>query len=157
RRGAGLVCGCSRSSLATGRPALSLRFRARDMIADLQILARIAKGFLENASLTRLETLATQLNSGVASASRAECSEFTWSTKEQNEHIPIRTVPSTRYQGRPDRVNLTPLRVEITFEWKCALDDPETKAVRVKEGASVVTIVKEPADERRKVLHFDVC
>jgi hypothetical protein len=64
-------------------------------------------------------------------------------------------MPSRCYRGR--RIDLSPLRVEITFEWKCVLEDAATTAVRVKEGASIVTIVNEPRDERRKVLHFDVC
>jgi hypothetical protein len=121
------------------------------MAADLRILSRIAKGFLENASLTRLELLATRLESKIANASP----EFTWSTIERNEDNPIRTLPSKCYRGR--RTNLSPLRVEITFEWKCILEDAGATAVRVQEGASIVTIVNEPDDERRKVLHFDVC
>jgi hypothetical protein len=125
------------------------------MAADLRILSRITKGFLENASLTRLELLATRLESKIAEATRAKRLEFVWSTTDRGEDIPIRTVPSRCYRGR--RTDLSPLRVEIIFEWQCILDDAGTTAVRVNEGASIVTIVNEPDDERRKVLHFDVC
>jgi hypothetical protein len=125
------------------------------MVADLRILARITKGFLENASLARLEQLAKRLESWIAEATGTTLPEFAWSTTNHGEDFPIRTVPSRCYRGR--RTNLSPLRVEITFEWKCILDDADTTAVRVNEGASIVTIVNEPDDERRKVLHFDVC
>jgi hypothetical protein len=115
------------------------------MAADLRILSRITKGFLENASLTRLELLATRLESKIAEATRAKRLEFVWSTTDRGEDIPIRTVPSRCYRGR--RTDLSPLRVEIIFEWKCILDDAGTTAVRVNEGASIVTIVNEPDDE----------
>jgi hypothetical protein len=129
---------------------VSLKFRGNHMVADLKILSRITKGFLENASQTRLELLATRLESKIAEATRTPRLEFVWSTTD-----PIRTIPSKCYRGR--RTDLSPLRVEITFEWKCFLDDAATTTVRVNEGASILTIVNEPNDERRKVLHFDVC
>jgi hypothetical protein len=127
------------------------------MVADLRILSRITKGFLENASLTRLGMLARLLEGKIADATHTARPDFVWSTVDGHEDIPIRTLPTTCYRGL--RANLSPLRVEITFEWKCALDDSAGETVRVKEGASILTIVNEPDGDRRnrKVLHFDVC
>jgi hypothetical protein len=71
------------------------------MAADLRILSRITKGFLENASLTRLELLATRLESKIAKATRAKRLEFVWSTYRPRRGYPDPNGPVEVLSGAP--------------------------------------------------------
>lgn len=126
------------------------------MASEVRAFVECAKPFLERASASTMEGVATALESACSRAtSDADSRIFKWGTPAGDLGRPIYTIDSEVYKGAIQGTGHKPVHAQLAFEWICNFD-PGSRRVFVDDGWISVELVKS-AGATVKVVHYDVC